>query len=170
MVWPMFFILCYSRWLFLIRNYCRWLLARRSLTSLVTIQSWQWSLTIRWSNWKYKCDISFDHVTYYWHPVHYHHHSPLTSTILLSTSSASIILLCSICFLFRSILWHWPRAQVNKSTAKPDLQNGHPGEAANSCLPIFDIWVQLVEETKNPKQSWAHLATEVKFFWEATIL
>ena len=71
MVWPMFFILCYSRWLFLIRNYCRWLLARRSLTSLVTIQSWQWSLTIRWSSWKYKCDISFDHVTYNWHPIHH---------------------------------------------------------------------------------------------------
>ena len=101
-------------------------------------------------------------------PIIYRSYPPcnmlLTSTILLSTSSASIILLCSICFLFRSILWHWPRAQVNKSTAKPDLQNGHPGEAANYCLFIYDLWVQSVEETKNPKQSWAHLATEVKNF------
>ena len=122
---------------------CRWLSARRSLMSLVTNQSWQWSLTIRWSSWKYKCDISFDHVTYYWHPVHYHHHSPLTSTILLSTSSASIILLCSICFLFRSILWHWPRAQVNRSTAKPDWQNGPQGKSAVYLSLMFECnWLK----------------------------
>ena len=66
-VWLMFLMVPESRRLFLIRNYFRWLSARRSLMSLVTNQSWQWSLTIRWSSWKYKCDISFDHVRYYWH-------------------------------------------------------------------------------------------------------